>query len=809
MRKYEYIKLITEKINQLDNWFICYENFFKDEKFIDYFDLDKFNEENIIDEKILFKPTLSIKIIKLYIEYGKKYSLYKNYFNSMKSKLEEQNDLLADKKIASFLTDCGKVENKILDNSQMNSIVREYKNQLVIAGAGSGKTTTILGKVKYLLNVCNVKPEEILILSFTKDSSLEVKERIKRETNKDITTYTFHKLGLEIIKKSMNKNVDVYDKNLSEFVKEKLKELLKDSEYVDKFIHFLVNVRFQTKDEFEFNTLDEYNEYLKDNPLKTLKGDTVKSFGELQIANYLYINGIDYEYEASYKFDTSTIDYRQYYPDFYLPKYGIYIEYFGIDENGEVAPYITSKSDKSPSEEYNEGIYWKRKTHQLNKTIMIETFYYENKSGILLKKLEKELIKYNVKFNRKTQEEILTEINDNNNKLISEISNTFSTIINLIKSNNYTIDEITDIIKHNPNEYSNMFILNLILPIYNSYNKFLNENNMIDFNDMINLASECINENKFVHNYNYVIVDEYQDISKSRYNLLLSLRNQKDYKLFCVGDDWQSIYRFTGSDIGLITKFEEYWGYTYLTKIEKTYRFKSGLAAITSEFITKNPNQIRKKVISDLDNTFPLDMIETVRENYAINILEEKLLYVEKNSKIFLIGRYKFDIQILDNNDNFKCIYDSNNGYYKVIYMKRKDLNIIFLTAHKSKGLEADYVVILNNKDIGMGFPSKISDLSIINLLLEKSDNYPYSEERRLFYVAMTRARKEVIFLTLKNNKSCFIKELENKYCYKIKEKVYECPKCGGRLIPKNGVNGEFTSCTNYPRCKYTRNKYK
>ena len=478
-------------------------------------------------------------------------------------------------------------------------------------------------------------------------------------------------------------------------------------------------VRFNVKDEFDFKNEKEYAEYLETNKPTTLKGEIVKSYGELEIANYLFSNNIEYEYEKEYKYETINKEYQQYYPDFYLPKYDIYIEYFGIDENNNVAPYFKDKNGLSASEAYNESIKWKRKIHNDNNTTMIETFYYENKQGKLITNLENKLRKYNVKIEPKSEKELWEIINKNNSGLLNEMCNVFSTIISLIKSNNYSIDYVKNIneVQSSP---INKLTLELIIPLYLDYQKGLNENNMIDFNDMINMATDAVSANKYIHNYKYVIVDEYQDMSISRYKLLESMRKQKDYKLFCVGDDWQSIYRFNGSDIDLITNFEKYWGNTYQSFIERTYRFSSMMSILRGKFING------------------------YTENKSIDFLEEKLKQFDKDSTVYFLGRYSFDIDTLKNNNNFALKFNVQDNTIDITYYKRKDLKIKFLTVHKSKGLQADYVVILNNKNYGMGFPSKINDLPLIKLLLASGlDEYPYAEERRLFYVALTRSRKQ------------------------------------------------------------------
>ena len=638
-----------------------------------------------------------------------------------------------------------------------------------------------------------------------------MKDRVKKETNIDLDVMTFHKLGLEIIKKGYDKNFKIFDKELYQVVKSLINKYIDQPDYFNKLIYFMSTARFNAKDEFDFSNETEYQEYLNTNKPTTLKGEIVKSYGELEIANFLFSNNIQYEYEKEYKYDTINDDYQQYYPDFYLPEYDIYIEYFGIDENNNVAPYFKDKNGVSASQAYNDSIKWKRKTHNENNTTMIETFYYENKKRVLISNLEDKLKKYNVKFEPKSDRELWDIINKNNSGLLNEICNVFSTIISLIKSNDYSIESVDRLPEVN-NSSINKLTIELISPIYNDYQTGLEKNEMIDFNDMINMATKAILNNKFLHNYKYVIVDEYQDMSMSRFKLLESMRKQSEYKLFCVGDDWQSIYRFNGSDVDLITNFEKYWGNTYISYIERTYRFTSMMSILSGNFIMRNPKQYKKRINAKKSEDSAIKFINGYTDNKSIEFLEEKLRQFDKDSTVYLLGRYSFDIDILKNNSNFTMKYNVQENSTDITYIKRRDLKIKFLTIHKSKGLQADYVIILNNKNYGMGFPSKINDLPIVKLLLASGlDEYPYSEERRLFYVALTRSRKQTILLTTENNKSIFVKELESDYNYlmkndtELKRNIYKCPECGGRLVPRSGPYGKFMGCSNYPNCKYIK----
>ena len=628
----------------------------------------------------------------------------------------------------------------------------------------------------------NIKPEEILLLSFTKKSASDMKRRVESEIGQNMECYTFHKLGLDIIKKELP-GISVYEGNFHKFIEEQIKELIKDEKYLEELINLIVDHNYLGKDEFSFETKSEYNDYLKINPLITIRGEEVKSFGELEIANYLFTNNINYEYEKQYKYITSNEEYIQYKPDFYLPDYDIYIEYFGIDGEGNVPDYFESRHGKSPKKEYNDGIRWKKNIHKINKTKLVDIYYYEKKNGELKTQLEKQLIKNNVILNPMTNNSIFKYVEKSNKGILSNVAASFGTVINLIKSNNYLIDDLR--IRSDYDKYRDNIIitLDLIEPILNKYEDYLNENKEIDFNDMINTAtSACLSRN-YISKYKYVIVDEFQDISNSRYKLLQALRDTQDYKLYCVGDDFQSIYRFSGSDIGIFTNFEKYFGPVQINIIEKTHRFSNRLATISGYFIMKNPNQIKKELKGTYSIDFPLSKIEGYTRKNTLKFFEEKLDYLEKNSSVLFLGRYNFDIDPIKENNNFILSFDRKNEIFKVVYKKRKDLKIEFMTIHKSKGLEADYVVLLNTKKDRMGFPSKIMDLPITRLLLDNSDDFPYSEERRLFYVALTRARKKVYMLVEQENKSMFISELENSYNNEFQEDKYSCPKCGKKIV--------------------------
>lgn len=732
-----------------------------------------------------------------------------NFYDTCLTKAYEHNSKIAESRLDEVRKIITPVEGKQLDNQQLSCIAKDVKSHLVIAGAGTGKTSTIIGYIKYLLATHKCTPDEILVLSFTNSSAKEMAERIYTETGFHLDALTFHKLGINIITNVEGKKPLIHQTDLRKFIKNNLPSLLHNQSYLSRLCYYLTYASNSQKSEFDFSSEDEYREYLKTNPPITLKGERVKSYGEMDIANFLFQNGIEYVYEKSYFIDTRTKDFNQYYPDFYLPKYNLYIEYFGINRQGKVPSYFSTKEGKTASETYMDSINWKRELHKRNSTVLIETYAYEKFEETLIHNLKQKLIDHNVQFVPKSTLELWNSISPNNNQTLDRLAELFATVITLIKSNNCSIDDIKERNKDLKNLPSINLILNLIAPLYDLYQKTLQANNEIDFNDMINNAAKYVSESKYQHNYKYVIVDEYQDISQSRFRLLYLMRQQKDYSLFCVGDDWQSIYRFNGSDIGFILDFEKYWGAAEISKIETTYRFSQSLIDVSSTFIMKNPDQKKKSLRSAITDTeFSLERVTGTDESVIVELLSEQLKALPQNSSIIFLGRYRFDINILKKSKHFNYHFDPVKNKVIISHLFRKDLDISFMTIHSSKGLQADYIFILNNKRFGASFPSKISDAPILQLLLDNSDSFLDAEERRLFYVATTRAKKKVWLLTIEKNISEFVTEIESAFGSQIKKHHLTCPQCGGKLIKRNGINGTFYGCSNYSSkgCRYTKN---
>jgi DNA helicase-4 len=782
-----------------------------------------------------------------------------NYVHTQKEKLNQYFD---------------DIEGKQLDEQQRTAIITDEYSNLIIAGAGSGKTLTILGKVKYLIEHKNVKPENILLLSFTKKTVDELNERLKN-IGLGARATTFHKLGYDTIKKNLTTvPVLTNDNTLSNVVKEYLeKEIFSNAAALEAYIVYVacyMNIpeehesynslgeKLDTEKGVDFQTLKskcepELNKVAKAK-LDTIQGEKVKSVEELTIANFLYLNGIEYEYEKAYPFGETV-----YRPDFYLKDYDIYLEHFGVDENNG-AKWLTPFNEQK----YLEEMELKREMHKTHNTKLLETFSYFNRDHILLDKLRELLENENVIFKPRDAKTIYTKVTENDKNFGKEITNLIITFINLSKSRQLNNNAITFLFSDKM-KTKNVFMLGrqeiflkFALPILKKYDNTLNEKSEIDFNDMINQATDIVKEKKPNYTYQHIIIDEYQDISYSRFNLIKEIRELSGARLICVGDDWQSIYRFAGSDISLFSNFEKYVGKHEQLFIEQTYRNSQSLIDITSKYIQKNTKQISKNPKSKkepLEN--PIKFVYYSQDNAEDVFINEVQALISKNGNqpILVLGRHSFDI-----NEFIKLTPNSKIKYYersdKLEVKGFANIDIKYITVHKSKGLEADNVIVLNLKNHLLGFPNKMTDDPMLSLLLSDDEEYRFAEERRLFYVALTRTKNEVVLL-IPADVSLFAEELvadneflltENNeklsktncsYCQtghlvirqnslknnqflgcshfpscnqtfnniEILENTLLCPSCkSGFMTKRSGQFGNFLGCTNYPKCKKTIN---
>lgn len=299
-------------------------------------------------------------------------------------------------------------------------------------------------------------------------------------------------------------------------------------------------------------------------------------------------------------------------------------------------------------------------------------------------------------------------------------------LIKLYKSNNLTKEDIKKLFN------IDNFISKYMYIIFCKYNQELKSFNGFDFDDLILEATKIISKKS---KYKHIIIDEFQDTSLIRFNLINKIRVINNATLFCVGDDYQSIYHFSGSDINLFLKFRKYINDAKVMKLKYTYRNSQELINASTSFVMKNNKQLRKELISNKHIDKPIKFIYYINPYKAFKKLYKEL----NNNNLLVLGRNNFDIK------------------------KFSKENIPeFMSVHSSKGLEADNVILINMVDNIYGFPNKLINSKLIEELHPSDKSYIYAEERRLFYVALTRTKNYVYILVPLFKKSKFIKEVRH-----------------------------------------------
>lgn len=664
-----------------------------------------------------------------------------------------------------------------LDKQQRRSIVSEEDNCLVVSSAGSGKTSSIVGKVKYLTEIKGVNPQRILLISYTNKAAAELTERIATDGLKG---YTFHKLAIDIIGKVTGTKPSICDNTDSLFV-DIYHTLLGNKAFKNSVVEYFIDYKTNEADwEQRKNERREKLSEQKNVQLKAIFPDMdgrviyVRSEQEQKICFALSSLGVKFRYEEPYEHQLADEKYSQYRPDFsiYFEQGGItkriYLEHFGVDEHGLVPAWFAKDKNityEEANQKYNDGITWKKAAHEKFGTQLLVTSSADFHYSDIRDRLRNLLGNAGIPIQEKTDEELYDLVLPKGSKQEKAFIRLIVTFATLVKSSCKSLNEVLKQTYNANDERSTFIIKNIFQPVYERYIQKLSESKQIDFTDAILQATEICRTSHPVE-YDYIIVDEFQDISVDRYNFLKALREgNPPAKLYCVGDDWQSIYRFSGSDMALFNQFPEYFGATEINKIETTYRFGEPLVALSSQFIQRNKVQIKKNIRpfnSEIKTEIEFHPYE--RRDYC-NTIGRLIASIPSDKSVFLLGRYSFDDYYLS--FMYQSIKEGNRFYYVIGGRK-----IEFLTVHKSKGLEADYVILLQcNKDT-YGFPSLVSDDPVLSYVLTKGDQFSFGEERRLFYVAITRAKMKTLVLYDKRFPSVFVDEFLHPE--KISEGSYE-----------------------------------
>ena len=541
-----------------------------------------------------------------------------------------------------------RIEARPLTEEQRWAVVIDERRNLVVAAAGSGKTSVIVAKTGWLVRKGYRKPSELLLLAFARDARKEMEERMDTRLgsaiSREVTVRTFHSLGMAIVGEAEGKRPALAataenDRTLFDLLKGIVADLLAVRDLSATLVAWFQEGFAPYRSQQEFRNWGEYHDYIRKYDIRSLKGDVVRSFEECEIANFLYLHGVAYEYEAPYEHDLATPEKRQYKPDFRLPDHGIYIEHFGLDAAGNTAPFVDR-------EKYLEEMEWKRGVHTEHDTVLIETFSHEQTDGRLLRNLEKKLVDHGVTLSPMPREETFSALDRQGR--IDPFTRLVATFLQHFKGSRLSFGDIAERAGAHRDKPRAMAFLAVFQPIFKRYEETLASAGEIDFHDMINRATDLVEEGRYRSPFGYILVDEFQDISPSRARLLKALLDSSPgSQLFAVGDDWQAIYRFGGSDISVMREFEGHFGAFERVDLATTFRCADRIATVATDFVLRNPTQIRKTVNTTRKADRPAVFVglpgvqELSLLKEALDRIEADARQYEGTSEVLLLGRYR------------------------------------------------------------------------------------------------------------------------------------------------------------------------
>ena len=697
------------------------------------------------------------------------------------------------------------IEKTPLTEEQARAVVCFDNRVQVLAAAGSGKTSVMVARAAYAVSRGFVAPGRILLLAFNKAAAAELQERVAARfavagiDSSGVLASTFHSFGLDVIGRAAGKKPRLarwLDQGNDVEMVLRIADELRDASASFRYRWDLYRLLFaNAPTNLTANEPDGYNRQTGQTGYQTFAGDVVKSHSERLIANFLYLNGVDYVYEQPYDADVADTTHSQYRPDFYYPGIDVWHEHWALGRDGKPPPEYQG---------YAESMAWRRRVHAQHGTTLVESTWADVMFGNGLTELKDELTRLGLTFDWNPDR----PIDDRQAKPVmhGDLARLVRTFMTHVKSNSWTADDLerrlaADLARLDG--FRARLFLELYWPIHAEWEQRLAAAGSVDFEDMLVQAAGHLEAGDINVGYDLIMVDEFQDVSQARARLVRGLVKAPGRFLMAVGDDWQSVNRFAGADLSVMTDFEAWFGRGHQLALTTTFRCTQTICDVARTFVSRNPDQFDKPMRSARqDPGPPVRVIQAGDATGAVASYLDDLSEAIAGGRVppgrhgpvsvDVLGRYGFE-----RNDILHRLPPSN-------------LHVTFRTVHSAKGLEADYVVIPGMTTGTYGFPSTIADDPVLDLAMPAPEIFPHAEERRLLYVALTRARRAVVLISPPNRPSPFVVELLKDPHVTVTGNsdghVEICPGCGqGTLVGRNGRLGAFLGCSTFPACKYTR----
>jgi len=691
------------------------------------------------------------------------------------------------------------IEKSPLTREQAEAVIRFDNRVQLLAGAGSGKTSVMVARAAYAVARGFVPPERILLLAFNKAAAEELPERVNDRFSRiglepeGVRASTFHSFGLSVIGQATGKKPRLarwLDQGAELDTIMDIVDELRDSSEEFRYKWDLFRLLFaRALLDLDEDQQDSYDSESRRTGYEQLSGIQVKSHGERLIGDFMFLSGVEFEYEKAYVVDTVTPRHGQYHPAFYYPDVDVWHEHWGLDSEGQ---------PRKDAPDYLEQIEWKRGIHKEHETTLVESTWASVMFEDGLVKLQRNLEELGLAFDFNPDREIGS---DNITPLKHEdLARLVRTFMTHVKSNSMTKELIGERLAGLPDSdrargYRSSLFLDIYWPVHEMWQNRLLADGAVDFEDMLVLAANLVESGQVKIPYDLILVDEFQDASQARARLVRGALKEPGKYLLAVGDDWQAINRFAGADISVMRDFEIWFGRGQQCSLTLTFRCPQTICDVASQFIKQNPQQLQKTMRSNRSDPGKRVL---VLEGESKTQLEECIERIRNEvgngeASVMILGRYNFLKQDLPRTIP-------------------PNLNVEFRTIHSSKGLEADYVILIGITAGTYGLPSNIADDPVLSLAMPNPETFEHAEERRLFYVALTRARREAILITPRWGGSPFVAEIladpDVEPPIRQGKPVQVCPSCNkGTLAERNGPNGVFYGCSAFPVCRFSTNK--
>ncbi len=709
------------------------------------------------------------------------------------------------------------LDGRSLSDQQREACIRLEDNNLLVASAGSGKSATMVGKVAYVLAKQLHRPEEILVLAFNRSAAEELKGRIARQLGVDAgdikcRVTTFHALGRGIIEETEGRPPQLADwvehpAGEAKVIEEIIEDLLgSNPEFAKLWIDLLVlHPRADIPAEV-FDTKADHERYLSVRKRKgkatigTMAGVYVKSLQEQTIVNWLWLHSVEFEYERQIAVEDEIGATRHLHPDFYYPISQTIHEHLAIDADGS-----------SPFADYIAHAENKRGAYRRATLDAFETTSAQASNGTLVSALEAALSQRSIPFQRKSYSAIIRALEP---VVIKHYHRLIAVCIKHIRASHLTLDMLLERAGSLHDQTRAKQFARAVWIITEAYSRKLEETSRIDFDSMIANATRLVETGRYQSPFALILADEFQDISEPSANLVKALKHQRPFtKVFAVGDDWQSIYRFAGSDITIFTQFEANFGASWQGRLEQTYRCNQLIAETAASFVQRNPAQLKKSVRSTRAAIARSIRVIPIAGDGTKPDFGDACWRLLGRLDLFLGGlsgqwrsdeRQKLKVMVLWRYNQLDPFKGSKPRF--------ENIEVSGLSFHRAKGLEADYTILLDVSEGDYGVPSQIEDDELLNLVMPRPETFEYAEERRLFYVALTRASRGVFLLTNSREPSRYIRELSEIAGDNLRfetidgDLLRQCPACrSGHLVERTGpANRRFLGCSQFPNCEHT-----